>query len=92
MEKNKRIVKVGELELTVDNGYAQSWSAFELIRKFNREDITAFDKLDLSFEFIEKATGVTKDAIVQHVGGESAPAGDVIQFAAEIVQAIAPKN
>ena len=92
MENNLRNVTVGEHEFTVNDSYAQSWGAFELVRKFNRDDLSAFDKLDLSFELIEKATGVTQDEIIEYAGGVDAPATDVIQFAAEIVQAIAPKN
>ena len=92
MEDNKRKVTVGGHEFDVDDGFAQSWGAFELVRKFNQDNLTAFDKLDISFEFIEKATGVGKDAIVGFAGGADAPATDVIQFAADLVQAIAPKN
>jgi len=92
MENNLRNVTVGEHEFTIDDSYAQSWGAFELIRKFNNDELTAFDKLDISFEFIKKATGVDKSTIVEYAGGANAPAADVIQFAAELVQAIAPKN
>ena len=92
MENNLRNVTVREHEFTIDDSYAQSWGAFELVKKFNSDDLTAFDKLDISFEFIEKATGVDKDAVVMLAGGVDAPAADVIQFAAELVQAIAPKN
>lgn len=92
MENKMRNVTVQGHEFTVDDTFSQSWAAFELVRKFNSDELSTFDKLDLSFELIEKATGVTKDALVGYVGGSDAPAADVIQFAAELVQEIIPKN
>lgn len=83
---------VDGLEFKVDRAYADSWEMFEIVRAFNDESISAFDKLDLSFEIIENATGVTKEQIIEHVGGKTAPAADVINFAVKIVQAITPKN
>lgn len=87
-----RPVKVRGIKFTVDEGFMDSWEAFELLRAFNDGDVDVFGKFDLSLRLIEAATGVTKDDIVKAAGGEKAPAIDVVEIATEIVQAIIPKN
>ena len=83
---------VDGLEFEVNEDFANSWDAFKMIREFNSEGLSIYEKLDLSFQLIELATGITQDDIVNHCGGGKAPAIDVINYAAQIVQAIAPKN
>ena len=90
MSDNKK--NVDGLEFEVNEDFTQSWEAFTMIRKFNSDDLSVYDKLDLSFQLIELATGIKQEEIVQHCGGDKAPAVDVINFAARIVVAIAPKN
>ena len=85
-------VEVRGIEFTVDESAARSWTAVKLYRKFNDGLIGTFEKLDLSFELIEMITGCTEDQIVEYAGGASTPAVDVVNFAAELVSAINPKN
>lgn len=87
-----RTVVVRGLEINVDESFISSWEAFEMIRAFNSDDLDTFQKFDLSIQLIEAATGITKDEIVDAAGGKKAPAVDVVNTAAEIVQAINPKN
>lgn len=87
-----RPVTVRGLKIEVNDEFVNSWRAFELMREFNNDDIDVFGKLALSFELIEAATGITKDEIVEAVGGPMSPAEDVVEAAAEIVQEIVPKN
>ena len=86
-----RPVTVRGLKIEVNDEFVNSWRAFELMREFNN-DIDVFGQLALSFELIEAATGITKDEIVEAVGGPMSPAEDVVEAAAEIVQEIVPKN
>lgn len=87
-----RSVEVRGLKISVDDEFMGSWEAFELLRAFNSDELDTFEKLDLSLQLIEAATGITKDEIVEAAGGKKAPALDVVNFAIEIVQAISPKN
>lgn len=92
MTEAAKTITVDGLEFSIDDSYTASWEMFETLRDLDSEDISAFEKLDKSFAIIERATGIDKDAIVEHVGGKNAPAADVIGFAVKIVQAITPKN
>ena len=91
-ERETREITVREQTYTVDVDYTQSWAAFKLIRQLGSNDVSDFEKLDLSFKFIERATGVDESRIVELAGGENAPAQSVVMLAAEIVQAIDLKN
>ena len=84
--------EVGGIEFDVDEEFMASWKALKLLRKFDSDDLDMFGKLDLSFELIEAATGVTGDDIVAACGGDGAKALDVVNLAVEIVRAITPKN
>lgn len=91
-DDTKQTIEVRGFKFDVDTEFAQSWAAVKLYRKFNDDDVALFDKLDLSFELIELATGRTEDEIVEMAGGENAPATEIVNFAAELVKAIDPKN
>ena len=91
-DKEMREITVRDIPFVVDDDYAQSYAAFKVLRKINSADVDAFEKLDLSFEFIKGATGCDESQIVELAGGESAPATDVMQFAVEILSAIDAKN
>lgn len=91
-DKELREITVRGVPLMVDDEYAQSYAAFRVLRKINSDQVDAFEKLDLSFEFIEGATGCDEPQIVELAGGESTPAADVMQFVVEILSAIDVKN
>lgn len=80
------------LKFTVNEDFINSWAAFKMIRKFSDESLDNFEKLDLSLELINVATGLTEDDIVKAVGGDDAKTTDVINLTVEIVQAISPKK
>ena len=89
---NVRTVKVRDMEIHIDEAYANSWEAFMLLREFKSAESDELAKFDLSMKLIETATGITEADIVEAAGGVKAPAIDVIKLAVDIVQAIAPKN
>ena len=90
--KPKATHDVRGLEFDVNSEFMASWAAFKMLRKFNEDGLSDFEKLDLSIELINLATGLTEDDIVAAAGGELAKATDVVELAMEIVTAIAPKN
>lgn len=90
--ENTRSITVRGHELTVDTDYAESYAAFSILRKINNHDVNAFDKLDMTYELIERATGCDEAQIVEMAGGETVPAQDVMQFTVEILAAIDAKN
>lgn len=87
-----RPVTVRGLKIEVNDEFVNSWRAFELMLEFNRDDIDVFRKLALSFELIEEATDITKEEIVEAVGGPMSPAEKVMETASEIMQEVFPKN
>lgn len=90
--ENTRVITVRDHEFTVDTGYAESYAAFNILRKINNPEVDAFEKLDLTYELIERATGCDEAQIVEIAGGDDAPAKDVMQFTVEILAAIDAKN
>lgn len=90
--ENTRIITVRGHELTVDTDYAESYAAFRILRKINSDQVDAFDKLDMTYELIERATGLDEAQMVEMAGGETIPAQDVMQFTVEILAAIDAKN
>jgi len=83
-------IEVRGIELNVDMDYLNSWEAFKLIRKLDDDQCSQFDKLDYSFEFIQRVTGCDESQIVEYAGGEKAPATEVIAFTVEIIQKLQP--
>ena len=47
--ENTRSITVRGHELTVDTDYAESYAAFRILRKINDPDVSAFDKLDMTY-------------------------------------------
>lgn len=90
--ENTRVVTVRDHDFTVNKDYAESYAAFRVLRKINDPDVSAFEKLDLTYELIERATGYDEAQIVEMAGGELARAQDVMQFTVEILAAIDAKN
>lgn len=90
--ENTRTITVRGNEMTVDRDFAESYAALRILRRINDPDVSAFEKLDLSFELIEGATGLDEDAIVGLAGGDTAPAQDVMKFTVEVLTAIDAKN
>lgn len=90
--ENTRTITVRGHEMTVDDDYAQSYAALRYLRRINSADVDPFEKLDLTYELIERVTGVGEEQIVEMAGGEEAPARDVMQFAVDVLTAIDAKN
>lgn len=90
--ENTRVITVRGHELTVNADYAESYAAFRVLRKINDPDVSAFEKLDLTYELIERATGYDEAQIVDMAGGEMTSAQDVMQFTVEILASIDAKN
>ena len=90
--ENTRSITVRGHELTVDTDYAESYAAFRILRKINDPDVSAFDKLDMTYELIERATGVDEAQVVEMAGGETIPAQEVMQFTVEILADKKAKN
>jgi len=84
--------EVRGLKFEVNDEFMASWAAFKMLRQFNEDELSDFDKLDLSMKLISLATGLTEDDIVAAAGGELAKATDVVELAMEIITTIAPKN
>lgn len=90
--KNPKAIEVHGIQFVVNEEHAQSWDAFKLFERMNDGDLSIFEKLGCSFELIELLTGVTESEIVEAAGGGLAPAEEVVHIAAEIIDAIKPKN
>jgi len=78
------------LKVEIDQKKASDWHSFSLLRKANGE--SQFDQLAVLLELIEYITDVDEDAIVAHLGGDTAQAADVIALVSKIIQAATPKN
>lgn len=78
------------LKVNVDQAKASDWHSFSLLRKANEK--SQFDQLAVLLELIEYITDVNEDIIVEHLGGDTAQAADVIALVSKIIQAATPKN
>ena len=78
------------LAVNIDQAKASDWHAFSLLRKANGK--SQFDQLAVLLELIEYITDVDEDIIVEHLGGDTAQASDVIALVSKIIQAATPKN
>lgn len=78
------------LKVNIDQAKASDWHSFSLLRKANGE--SQFDQLAVLLELIEYITDVDEDIIVEHLGGDTAQASDVIALVSKIIQAATPKN
>lgn len=78
------------LKVNIDQKKASDWHSFSLLRKANGE--SQFDQLAVLLELIEYITDVNEDIIVEHLGGDTAQAADVIALVSKIIQAATPKN
>lgn len=78
------------LKVNIDQAKASDWHSFSLLRKANNAD--QFDQLAVLLELIEYITDVDEAAIVEHLGGDTAQASEVIELVSEIIKAATPKN
>lgn len=78
------------LKVDIDQAKASDWHSFSLLRKAN--NASQFDQLAVLLELIEYITDVDEARIVEHLGGDTAQASDVIALVSEIIQAATPKN
>ena len=78
------------LAVNIDQTKASDWHSFSLLRKANGE--SQFDQLAVLLELIEYITDTDEEKIVEHLGGDTAQAADVIALVSKIIQAATPKN
>ena len=78
------------LAVNIDQTKASDWHSFSLLRKANGE--SQFDQLAVLLELIEYITDTDEGKIVEHLGGDTAQASDVIALVSKIIQAATPKN
>lgn len=78
------------LNVNIDQKKASDWHSFSLLRKASGE--SQFEQLAVLLELIEYITDVDEDIIVEHLGGDTAQAADVIALVSKIIQAATPKN
>lgn len=83
-------VEIGGLKVEIDTDKAADWHTFSILRK--SDGANGYGQLAVLFEVIEYMTDQSEASIVEHLGGESAKASDVINLATEIVQAATSKN
>lgn len=78
------------LKVEIDTGKAADWHTFTLLRKAN--DLDQFGQFAVLMEIIEYITDQTEQSIVEHCGGDTAQASDVIALVSDIIKAATPKN
>lgn len=78
------------LKVEIDQAKASDWHSFSLLRKAS--GASQFEQLAVLLELIEYITDVDEAKIVEHLGGDTAQASDVIALVSEIIQAATPKN
>ena len=83
-------VEIDGLKVEIDQAKASDWHAFSLLRKANGKD--EFEQFGALMELVEYITDTDEDAIVAHLGGETAQAADVIALVSKIIKAATPKN
>lgn len=66
------------------------WHTFGIIRRMQGAD--NYTQLDAMFELIAHVSDQTEATIVEHLGGDTAKAEDVVGLAIKIVEAANPKN
>ena len=81
---------INGLKVEIDQAKAPDWHSFSLLRKANNAD--QFDQLAVLLELIEYITDVDEARIVEHLGGDTAQASEVIALVSEIIKAATPKN
>ena len=81
---------INGLKVEIDQAKASDWHSFSLLRKANNAD--QFDQLAVLLELIEYITDVDEARIVEHLGGDTAQASEVIALVSEIIKAATPKN
>ena len=74
----------------IDTGKAADWHTFTLLRKAN--DLDQFGQFAVLMDIIEYITDQTEQSIVEHCGGDTAQASDVIALVSDIIKAATPKN
>lgn len=78
------------LKVDIDPNKAADWHSFSLLRKANGKD--QFEQFAVLMELIEYITDQDEASIVEHCGGDTAQASDVIAIVSNIIQAATPKN
>lgn len=83
-------VEIDGLTVRIDRAKMASWKVFDIIRK--AEGKSQYEQIAALFGIIEYATDQTEQSIVEHLGGEDAPAADVLDLCAKIIGGATPKN
>ena len=77
---------------TIENKKLQSWTAFDLLRKFQAKETQDYDRVAALVQLVEYITGTTEKELVGLCGGEDASLVEVVTFAQKIITAAYPKN
>ena len=78
------------LKVEIDQAKASDWHSFSLLRNANGKD--QFEQFAVLMELIEYITDQDEASIVEHCGGDTAQASEVIALVSKIIQAATPKN
>lgn len=78
------------LKVEIDQAKASDWHMFSILRK--ADGASSNEQIAIMFEAIEYMTDQTEQSIVEHLGGDTAQAADVLGIANRIIQAATSKN
>ena len=85
-------VEVRGTKVSVDPVKLKSWRAFKMVAALQSPDATEFEKIGTAMAFVSLVAGMDEESIVEAVGGEDAPAEDVVAFVTEVISGCYPKN
>ncbi|MBR3326770.1 MAG: hypothetical protein IKG22_05545 [Atopobiaceae bacterium] len=83
-------VEIDGLQVEIDQTKASDWHMFSILRK--TDGASSNEQIAIMFEAIEYMTDQTEQSIVEHLGGDTAQAADVLNIANRIIQAATSKN
>lgn len=84
------MVDIDGLKVEIDQAKASDWHMFNILRK--ADGASSNEQIAIMFEAIEYMTDQTEQSIVEHLGGDTAQAADVLGIANRIIQAATSKN
>lgn len=83
-------VTIDGLAVRIDRAKMSDWKTFNILR--HASSMNQYEQIDALFQVIEHATDQTEKSIVEHLGGETAQAADVLNLCARIITESTPKN
>ena len=83
-------VVIDGLSVHIDRAKMSDWHTFNILRHADGKG--QYEVVNAMLAVIEHATDQTEESIVDHCGGETAQAADVLDLCSKIIQEAAPKN